>query len=107
MTTMFKKFAVAAALAASIVAFSPVASAADVKMVGTITEIKLAPDGKSATATLKNVKGGAEVTVTIKDDLTLDKFKDKRIVKGDEVRVKYDDAQGNLSKSFLKTAGCS
>jgi hypothetical protein len=103
---MLKKFAVAAALAASIVAFSPVASAADVKMVGTVQEIKMAPDGKSATVVLKNVKGGAEVTVLIKDDLTLDKFKDKRIVKGDEVRVKYDDAQNNLSSSFKKTAGC-
>ncbi|MDI6748632.1 MAG: hypothetical protein ACOY6N_08570 [Pseudomonadota bacterium] len=103
---MLKKFAVAAALAASVVAFSPVASAADVKMVGTVQEIKMAPDGKSATVVLKNVKGGAEVTVLIKDDLTLDKFKDKRIVKGDEVRVKYDDAQNNLSSSFKKTAGC-
>jgi len=103
---MLKKFTLAAALAASIIAFSPVASAADVKMVGAITEIKMAPDGKSATATLKNVKGGAEVTVLIKDDLTLDKFKDKRIVKGDEIRVKYDDAAGNLSSSFKKTAGC-
>ncbi|MFN6960637.1 MAG: hypothetical protein ACK4N6_00205 [Rhodocyclaceae bacterium] len=104
---MLKKFAVAATLAASVVAFSPVASAADVKMVGVVQEIKLAPDGKSATVVLKNVKGGAEVTVLIKDDLTLDKFKDKRIVKGDEVRVKYDDAQNNLSSSFKKTAGCS
>jgi hypothetical protein len=103
---MLKKFAVAAALAVSVIAFSPVASAADVKMVGVITDIKLAADGKSATATLKNVKGGAEVTVSIKDDLTLDKFKDKRIVKGDEIRVKYDDAAGNLSSSFKKTAGC-
>lgn len=103
---MLKKFTVAAALAVSVIAFSPVASAADVKMVGVITDIKLAADGKSATATLKNVKGGAEVTVSIKDDLTLDKFKDKRIVKGDEIRVKYDDAQSNLSSSFKKTAGC-
>jgi hypothetical protein len=103
---MLKKLTVAAALAVSVLAFAPVASAADVKMVGVITDIKLAADGKSATATLKNVKGGAEVTVSIKDDLTLDKFKDKRIVKGDEIRVKYDDAAGNLSSSFKKTAGC-
>ncbi|WP_126446364.1 hypothetical protein [Sulfuricystis multivorans] len=103
---MLKKFAVAAVLAASVVAFSPIASAANVKMVGTVQEIKMAPDGKSATVVLKNVKGGAEVTVLIKDDLTLDKFKDKRIVKGDEVRVKYDDGQNNLSSSFKKTAGC-
>ena len=54
---MLKKFAVAAALAVSVIAFSPVASAADVKMVGVITDIKLAADGKSATATLKTVNG--------------------------------------------------
>jgi hypothetical protein len=103
---MLKKFTVAAALAVSLIAFTPVASAADVKMVGAITDIKMAADGKSATVVMKNVKGGAEVTVLIKDDLTLDKFKDKRIVKGDEIRVKYDDAAGNLSSSFKKTAGC-
>ena len=103
---MLKKFAVAAALAASVIAFSPVASAADVKMVGVITDIKLAADGKSATATLKNVKGGAEVTVSIKDDLTLDKFKDKRIVEGDEIRARWEKDGKNTSKSFKKTAGC-
>lgn len=103
---MLKKFSLAAVLAASVIAFSPVASAADVRMVGTISEIKMAPDGKSASVVLKNVKGGAEVTVSVSDAETLDKFKDKRIVKGDEVRVKYDDAKGNLSSSFKKTAGC-
>ncbi len=103
---MLKKLSLAAALAASVIAFSPMASAADVKMVGTVQEIKMAADGKSATVVLKNVKGGAEVTVTVADTETLDKFKDKRIVKGDEVRVKYDDAQNNLTSSFKKTAGC-
>lgn len=103
---MLKKLSLAAALAVSVIAFSPVASAADVKMVGTVQEIKMAPDGKSAKVVLKNVKGGAEVTVTVADTETLDKFKDKRIGKGDEVRVKYDDAKDNLSSSFKKTAGC-
>jgi len=103
---MLKKFTLAAALAVSVLAFSPVASAADVKMVGVVTEIKMAADGKSATVVLKNVKGGAEVTISIADTETLDKFKDKRIGKGDEIRTKYDDAKGNLSSSFKKTAGC-
>ncbi len=83
------------------------AAADDVKMVGVITKIKLAGDGKSATAILKDNKGGESVTITITDDLTLDKFKDKRIVESDEIRAKYDNAGGkNLSKSFKKTAGC-
>ena len=47
------------------------------------------------------------MTININDDLTLDKFKDKRIVEGDEIRAKYDNAGGkNESKSFKKTAGC-
>lgn len=85
----------------------PLAAAEDVKMVGVVTQIKLATDGKSAAATLKDSKSGQAVTLNISDDLTLDKFKDKRIQEGDEIRAKYDDAGGkNESKSFKKTAGC-
>jgi len=83
------------------------ASAEELKMVGAITKIELAADGKSATAILKDSKTEALVTISITDDLTLDKFKDKRIVEGDEIRTKYDtDGGKNLSKMFKKTAGC-
>ncbi len=83
------------------------ASAEELKMVGTITKIELATDGKSATAILKDSKTEALITISITDDLTLDKFKDKRIVEGDEIRTKYDAEGGkNLSKMFKKTAGC-
>jgi hypothetical protein len=98
---------VAAVLGLSITAVAPAASADEVKMVGAITKIKVAPDGKSATAVLKDNKTGTSVTINITDDLTLDKFKDKRIVEGDEIRTKFDNAGGkNLSQSFKKTAGC-
>ncbi|MBS3936050.1 MAG: hypothetical protein KGZ43_07740 [Sulfuritalea sp.] len=103
---MLKNLTVAVALALSVIAFSPVATAADARMVGVITEIKVAADGKTATAVVKNNRGGAMVNVLISDTETLDKFKDKRIVKGDEVRVRYDSAKDNLSSSFRKTAGC-
>lgn len=94
-------------LAASMLSVVPSASADDVKMVGVITKIKLAADGKSAQAILKDGKSGESVTINITDDLTLDKFKDKRIVEGDEIRTKYDNTGGkNESKSFKKTAGC-
>lgn len=83
------------------------ASAEELKMVGTITKIEMAADGKSATAVLKDTKSGESVTITITDDLTLDKFKDKRIVEGDEIRCKYDKENGkNSSRIFKKTAGC-
>lgn len=83
------------------------AAFAEEKMVGSITKIELAADGKSANVTLKDNKSGKDVTVLINDELTLDKIKDKRIVNGDEIRLKYDVKDGkNLSKYFRKTAGC-
>jgi hypothetical protein len=107
MNKQLKALFISAAIACSAMAISPIASADEVKMVGVITKIKLAGDGKSAVATLKDNKGGASVDVNITDDLTLDKFKDKRIVEGDEIRTKFDNGSGkNDSKSFKKTAGC-
>ena len=81
---------VSIALAASMLTVAPIASADDVKMVGVITKIKLAGDGKSAQAILKDGKSGESVTINITDDLTLDKFKDKRIVEGDVPEVLLD-----------------
>ena len=76
-------------------------------IVGPVTRIELATDGTSALATVKDGKTGDDVTVSITDDLTLDKFKDKRIVEGDDIRVRFDKKDGaNSSKSFKKTAGC-
>ena len=77
-----------------------------VTIVGPVTKIEMAKDGKSAEATLKDNKGGALVLIFITDDLTLDKFKDKRIVVGDEIRTRFEKADKNLAKSFKKTAGC-
>ncbi len=92
----------------SALAFLPAASHAEsVTIVGPVTKIQLAADGKSAIAVLKDSKSGNAVNVTINDDLTLDKFKDKRIVVGDEIRARFDKQDGkNQSKSFKKTAGC-
>ena len=95
-------------LAASL-ALLPLATAAhaeEVRFVGVITRIRLAADGKSAVAILKNNKGGDPVTLQITDDLTLDKFKDKRIGIGDEIRTRFEKGDKNLSRSFKKTAGC-
>lgn len=83
------------------------ASAEELKMTGVISKIELAADGKSATAVLKDSKTEAAVTITVTDELTLDKFKDKRIVEGDEIRTKYEKSgDTNTSKMFKKTAGC-
>lgn len=97
-----------AVAALSILCFSGAASAEEIKMVGVITKIDIGgADAKTATITLKDNKTEALVPVTVEDDLTLDKFKDKRIVEGDEIRCKYEVIDGkNVSKLFRKTAGC-
>ena len=108
-----KRFAVASMLFVMAVAaagfLAPGAAfAEEMKMVGVITEIGIAgPDATTATATLKDNKTGELVTVIVNDELTLDKFKDHRIVPGDEIRLKYEVKDGkNISKYFRKTAGC-
>nr|WP_320131097.1 hypothetical protein [uncultured Holophaga sp.] len=77
--------------------------AEEVKMIAVIDRIELKE--KSATVTLKDTKSDKVVTVTVNDDLTLDKFRDKRIIEGDEIRLKYDGATG-VATYFRKTAGC-
>jgi hypothetical protein len=107
---MNKIFSIAILLAALIIpslVLVSSASAEEVKMVGEISKITLAGDGKSATAILKDTKSGESVTIEVTDELTLDKFKDKRIVEGDEIRCKFNKVDGkNNSKTFVKTAGC-
>jgi hypothetical protein len=94
-------------LAVSSITFVQDASAEDVKMVGTISKIELSTDGKTATAILKDNKTGESVAILVTDELTLDKFKDKRIVEGDEISCKFEKVDGrNNSKIFKKTAGC-
>ena len=83
------------------------AFAEEIKMIGTVTKIEMAADKKSATVILKDVKSGADVTIVVNDELTLDKFNDKRIVDGDEIRCKYEkEGDKNSSRIFKKTAGC-
>lgn len=97
-----------AVVALGVLSFGATAQAAEVKLVGVITKIDIAgKDAKTATATLKDNDSGNLVDITVNDDLTLDKFKDHRIVEGDEIRCKYEVIDGkNVSKYFRKTAGC-
>lgn len=107
MKKLFSIITVMALVIFSSLAVVRTASAEEVKMTGAITKIELAADGKSAIAVLKDSKTEALVTITITDDLTLDKFKDHRIVVGDEIRTKFEkEGDKNTSKMFKKTAGC-
>ncbi|MBJ6727739.1 hypothetical protein [Geomesophilobacter sediminis] len=99
---------VAAIVAVSVFGFTKGAQADEIKMVGVITKIEIeGASAKTATATLKDNKTEQLVVITVNDDLTLDKFKDHRIVEGDEIRCKYEVIDGkNISRFFRKTAGC-
>lgn len=106
MKTLFRLATFIATLALAALLPLATAQAAPTTLVGTITSITLAPDGASATAVLKG-RDGQDVTIHITDEETLDKFKDKRIVEGDEIRTRFDQKAGkNQSSSFRKTAGC-
>jgi len=96
-----------AVLALGLFSISSTAKADEIKMVGIITKLEVAKDGKSATATLKDDKTGQLMDLNVTDDLTLDKFKDHRIIEGDQIKCKYEMINGkNESKLFRKTAGC-
>lgn len=99
---------VAALVAIGLLSFGAPANAEEVKFVGVITKIELAgKDATSGIATLKDNKTEALIPVVVSDELTLDKFKDNRIVEGDEIRCKYEVIDGkNVAKLFRKTAGC-
>lgn len=97
-----------ALVAVGVAALSRIASADETKMVGVISKIDISgKDAKTATVILKDNKTEQPITIVVNDELTLDKFKDHRIVEGDEIRCKYELKDGkNISTYFRKTAGC-
>ena len=107
MRTKLSAVILSAMLALASLTFAGVANAEYVTIVGAITKLQLAPDGNSAVAVLKDNKTGEAVSISITDELTLDKFKDKRIVVGDEIRTRFEKkGDKNNSRVFKKTAGC-
>jgi hypothetical protein len=108
MKKLFSILTLVALVTVCMLSFTRTASADEIKMVGVITKLEIAgKDAKVATATLKDNKTSNLVVITVTDEMTLDKFKDHRIVEGDEIRCKYEVQDGkNISKLFKKTAGC-
>lgn len=77
------------------------------KLVGSVTAVTMAEDGKSATAVLKDSKSGKETEIFVDDQVTLEKFTDKRISAGDEIRCKWELKDGRKhSTYFRKVGGC-
>ena len=76
------------------------------KMRGPITKIVKNTNG-TYTVTVKDSSTGKSVVLEISDSLTVNKLNSHRIVNDDDVKVMYDVKDGkNISKKFLKSAGC-
>ena len=104
---MVKRLAVAVLAAAAFLVATAQPAHAEEKFLGKVTKIEMAgKDAKVATATLQD-DAGKLVVITVEDKLTLDKFADKRISVGDEIKCKYSAKDGkNLSSYFRKPGGC-
>jgi hypothetical protein len=85
----------------------PAAARAEDKFLGKVVKIEMAATGATvATVTLQD-EAGASLAVTVLDKLTLDKFADKRISVGDEIKCKYQVKDGtNVATFFKKPGGC-
>jgi hypothetical protein len=103
-----KKLAAALAAAAALTLLAaPAVARAEEKFLGKVVKIEMAtPDAKVATATLQD-DAGKTVAITVQDKVTLDKFADKRITVGDEIKCKYQAKDGkNVATFFKKPGGC-
>ncbi|WP_242335883.1 MULTISPECIES: hypothetical protein [Anaeromyxobacter] len=98
-----KKILSALTLAVAFTLATATPAHAEEKMLGTVTKIDLA--GATATATLKDSKSGSLVDLLVDDTVTLDKFKDKRIGVGDEIKAKFEKKDGKNHSTFFKKAG--
>jgi len=84
-------------------AWTSLASAAEEKMVGTISAIEMR--GSAAEITMQDRKTDAKVVLQVRDASTMEKLKDKKIRVGDELRIRFD--KGSKVITYVrKTAGC-
>jgi hypothetical protein len=102
---MPKRLLTAAAVAILLLSAAP--ARAEDKFLGKVTRIEMtSKDAKVATVTLQD-DAGKSVVLSVEDKVTLDKFADKRITAGDEIKAKYAVKDGkNVATYFKKPGGC-
>ena len=101
---MLKRLLLAVTAAATLLLVTAQPARAEEKFLGKVTKIEVA--GKTATVTLQD-EAGKSVVLVVEDKITLDKFADKRIQVGDEIKAKYAVKNGkNVSSYFKKPGGC-
>jgi len=77
--------------------------AGTVRMIGTVTNIKMLAN--STEVTLKDRKTESPIMLQVTDQMELQKYKDRKIRVGDELRIIYD-SDTKIIKRAQKTAGC-
>jgi len=101
---MLKRILLAATAAATLLLVTAAPARAEEKFLGKVTKIEAA--GKAATVTLQD-EAGKSIVLTVEDKVTLDKFGDKRIQVGDEIKAKFNAKGGkNVATYFKKPGGC-
>lgn len=95
------------ALSIAVVLATASPARAEETVLGSVTRIEVARDGKSAVATIKDKRTAAAVAVTVVDEVTLKKFGDHRIGVGDEIKCRYEKkGDKNVATFFKKPGGC-
>lgn len=104
---MLKRMIATTVVAVALLVVTAAPARAEDKFLGKVTKIEMtSKDAKVATATLQDDAGKA-VVITVEDKVTLEKFADKRISAGDEIKAKYAVKDGkNVATSFKKPGGC-
>jgi hypothetical protein len=98
-----KRWIVVVVVMVMVSAWASLASAAEEKMVGTVSSIQMR--GNTAEITLQDRKTDAKVMLQVNDAATMEKLKDKKIRVGDELRIRFD--KGSRVLTYVrKTAGC-
>lgn len=92
-----------AALAVATLLFVGNTALAAETFLGTVE--KITPVGAAAAKVLLKSEEGKTLEVVVDDAITLEKFKDKRIKPGDEVKTRYVDEEGKKHATYFKKAG--
>ncbi len=79
------------------------AFAAEAKLIGTVTGIKIVTGG--AELTLKDRKTDAPVILLVRDNMNMEKIRDRKVRVGDELRIRFD-GNTKILRTIQKTAGC-
>ena len=80
--------------------FGPAAQADECKVLGSLSKFELAADGKSAQAVVRNTKTGEDTMLTITDELTINRFKNKPMEPGNEIRAHFEKDGKNTCNLF-------